>query len=373
MQKVKTYIDSVYDEALSMIKALASIPSPSLKEEWRVSFILNWLKENDIENAFVDGANNVIIPYNDKDAEKYDLFLAHTDVVFSDDMPFKVVEDGDKLSAPGIGDDTANVVALLLFARYVVKNKIYSDYGVLFIANSAEEGIGNLKGSKQICERYKGKINSFTSFDIDLGNVVSEAVGSERYEISLHTIGGHSYSAFGNPNAIVQASQVIGALSEQKLSQEGKTTFNFGTIKGGTSINSIAQDATFTYEFRSNKLIALTDMREQFEAFIERFRAEGMDISVKNIGIRPCSNGVDSSHLITKAVKALEKVDIHATLKPGSTDCNIPLSQGVPAVCFGLVKDVAAHTREEYILKSSIKPGFIAGLTYVLSVLEGTE
>ncbi len=369
MQTVKTYIDSTYDEALSMIKALASIPSPSLKEEWRVSFILNWLKENEIENAFVDGANNVIIPYNDKDVEKYDLFLAHTDVVFSDDMPFKVLEEGDKLSAPGIGDDTANVVALLLFARYVIKNKVYSDNGVLFVANSAEEGMGNLKGSKMICESYKGRINSFTSFDIDLGDVVTDAVGSERYEITIHTIGGHSYSAFGNPNAIVEAAKVIGTLSSQKLSPEGKTTFNFGTITGGTSINSIAQDVTFTYEFRSNKLIALTEMREQFFACIERFKDEGMDISVKTIGIRPCSNGVDSSHLITKAVKALEKEGLHANLKPSSTDCNVPLSQGIPSVCFGLVKDVGAHTREEYILKSTIKPGFRVGLSYVLSVL----
>ncbi len=369
MQDVKTYIDSIYEEAIDMIKALSTIPSPSLSEEWRVSFILNWLKENGIENCFVDEAKNVIIPYN-ADRANLDLFLAHTDVVFPDKMPFKVIEDGDKLCAPGIGDDSANVVGLLLFARYVITNNIETKNGVLFIANSAEEGMGNLKGSKQICSSYKERINSFTSYDTDLGDVVIDAVGSERYEITVHTIGGHSYSAFGNPNAIVELSKIIMALSNQKLSTAGKTTFNFGTIHGGTSVNSIAQDASCTYEIRSDKLIAITEMREQFYSIIERFKMEGLDVDVKTIGVRPCSNGVDCSHLINLAVKVLEGESFEVRLKPSSTDCNIPLSLGIPSVCFGLVKDFSAHTREEYILKSSIKRGFRAGLEYMLNVIK---
>lgn len=364
----ETYINNVYEEALDLIKQLASIPSPSLEEDWRCSFILNWLKENKIDNAYIDEAKNVIIPYHEGE-EKLDLFLAHTDIVFPDIMPIKVKEEGDKLLAPGVGDDTANVVALLLFARYVISNNLPTKRGVLFIANSAEEGMGNLLGSKQICTSFKEKINTFTSFDLNLGSVVCEAVGSERYSIKVNTIGGHSYSAFGNPNAIVELSKVIVKLSEQKVSKLGKTTFNFGTIKGGTSINSIAQEATCTYEYRSNKLLAIMEMREYFYHQLDKFKEAGLDISVEVIGSRPCGNEVDCSLLTELASDCLTKQGIKPVLTKGSTDCNIPLSYGIQSICMGLVTDIFPHTREEYILKSSIKPGYIAGLKYLLKVI----
>lgn len=369
MLDTEEYIDSVYSEAISLIKELASIPSPSHDEQRRTAFILKWAEKNGIVGAYEDEAKNVIIPYNTDKEGAYDLFLAHTDVVFPDTTPFTIIEKDDFLSAPGIGDDTANVVALLLFARYVIKNNIPSKRGVLFICNSCEEGRGDLKGSKQICESFRGRINTFTSFDCDLGKVVSSAVGSERYEIRVKTEGGHSYSAFGNKNAIAELARVIMELDGQTLPEGGKTTYNFGNIEGGTSVNTIAADAMCTYEYRSDFQPSIRAMRKNFNKIIYEAEQRGVDIDTISIGVRPCSDGVDSSYLINLAAECLEKEGIKTYMAPSSTDCNIPLSQGIRATAFGLVKDVHPHTRGEYIVPSTLKAGYRAGLNYLLCVI----
>ncbi len=264
---IDEYINSIEAEAIALIKELAVIPSPSMDEGRRVEFIISWLEKEGLK-GFVDEAKNVVIPYN-ADSVKLDVFAAHTDVVFPDTELFSVVEKDDFLAAPGIGDDTANVVALLLFARFVIKNRIKTTNGVLFVCNSCEEGRGDLKGIKQICQSYHGRMNTFTSFDCNLGKVVSKAVGSERFEIEVNTIGGHSYSAFGNPNAICELSGIIVELSKQVLPKEGKTTFNIGTIEGGTSVNTIAESAMCTYEYRSDDISSISFMRANFEAVIK--------------------------------------------------------------------------------------------------------
>ena len=369
MLDVNTYIDSIYSEAFSLIKELAAIPSPSHDETRRVAFLLDWAKKNGLEGAYSDEEKNVIIPYALDKSDKYDLFLAHTDVVFPDTTPFTVIEEEDKLAAPGIGDDTANVVALILFARYVIKNKVDTKRGVLFICNSCEEGRGDLKGSKAICETFRGRINTFTSFDCDLGKVVDSAVGSERYEVRVKTEGGHSYSAFGNKNAIVELARVIMELNNQLLPKEGKTTYNFGTIEGGTSVNTIAQDAMCTYEYRSDVQSSIRAMRKNFNKVIFRAEERGIDINSTSIGVRPCSDGTDSSALTSLASAELEKEGIKVRLMPSSTDCNIPLSQGIRATAFGLVKDVNPHTRDEYIVPSTLKAGYRAGLNYLIKVV----
>lgn len=364
---IDEYIDSVEAEAIELIKKLAAIPAPSMDEGRRVSFITSWLRDQGID-GFVDEAKNVVIPYN-ADSAELDVFAAHTDVVFPDTAPFTVVEGEDFLAAPGIGDDTANVVALLLFARFVIKNRIRASKGVLFVCNSCEEGRGDLKGVKQLCRDYKGRIATFTSFDCNLGKVVSKAVGSERFEVAVKTIGGHSYSAFGNPNAICELSRIIIELSKQAIPNEGKTTFNIGTIEGGTSVNTIAENAMCTYEYRSDESASISFMRSNFEGILKAAKDRGVDINATSIGVRPCSSGVDSSFLYSKAKQCLEAEGIGVTLTPSSTDCNIPLSLGIPSVAFGLIKGEGAHTREEYITPSTLKPGFRAGLKYMLEII----
>ena len=187
-----------FDKAMSLLRTVCPIPAPSLNEEKRAEFILNYLKGNEISSAFIDDANNVIIPYNDDGSVELDVFAAHTDVVFPDTAPLPFIEEGDYIYSPGCGDDTASFVALLMYALHFFKTKPETERGILFVCNASEEGLGNLKGVRKLFETYGARIRSFTTFDECLGNgIVNTAVGSERYLIKVKTEGGHSFAAFG--------------------------------------------------------------------------------------------------------------------------------------------------------------------------------
>ena len=355
-----------YDKAIDLLKRLAVIPAPSLKEDKRVDFIISYLKAEGIKDAYVDEAKNVIIPYNDDGKRDLDVFAAHTDVVFNTDDFLRLEIDGDTLYCPGSGDDSAHVVAVVLYALYFHREKINTRRGILFVLNSAEEGLGNLKGVKTLFAHYKERIKSFTSFDASLGQgIVTEAVGSERYLIKVKTKGGHSYKDFGEESAIAESAKVISALYSQRVKD---ATYNVGTIKGGTSVNSIAESAEFTYEYRSTKSTELKKMRSVFFSTIESFSNEKVKIDVEKIGVRPCGEKTDIRELRSKAESALKRYNYSTEATSSSTDCNWPLSLKTPSICFGLAEIHNSHTLEEHISLSSYKKGLDIGYDYIISL-----
>ncbi len=280
-------------------------------------------------------------------------------------------EEGDFLYCPGAGDDTACFVALIMYAIHFIKNRPNTRNGILFVCNSCEEGLGNLDGTRALFKNYGERIETFTSFDASMEKgFVNTAVGSERYVIRVKTPGGHSFANFGNKNAIAILSQIINKLYRQKVASGSCTTYNVGTISGGTSINTIAQAAECTYEYRSVSYESLAKMRKSFEDIISQSRAEGNDVSYECVGMRPCSVDVDNTYLENIAKKLLEKYGLKSKPAIGSTDCNIPLSLGVPAVCFGLIILKGAHTREEYIDLKSYSTGLNLGYEYILEVTQ---
>lgn len=368
---ILSYMERNESEARKLLSTLSVIPAPSNKEEKRAEFLMDYLLDMGL-SPIIDEALNVkvFIPGKDE-SEGVDVIMAHTDVVFPDTEALPYRESGDRLSAPGIGDDTANVVGMIFILRYLLEMKIIPSHPLLFVANSGEEGLGNLKGSRKIVEDYT--IRSFTSFDGILSYVTAHAVGSERYRINVKTKGGHSFSCFGNPNAITQISRIIMKLDDITVPKEGMTTYNFGLIEGGTSVNTIAQDASLLYEYRSDNLAGLEYMKNEFERVQEWALQEGIQMDVECLGIRPCGKASKNpslqKHLISLASISAGFYHRPMHLSSGSTDCNIPLSLGIPSVCFGLIDGAGAHTREEYILASSIVPGFAGGLRYVLSLI----
>ena len=361
-----------FDKAMSLLRTVCPIPAPSLKEEKRAEFILNYLKGNEISSAFIDDANNVIIPYNDDGSVELDVFAAHTDVVFPDTTPLPFIEDGDYIYSPGCGDDTASFVALLMYALHFFKTKPETERGILFVCNASEEGLGNLKGVRKLFETYGARIRSFTTFDECLGNgIVNTAVGSERYLIKVKTEGGHSFKDYGKRNAIALLSEIIAELYKQDVSSLGKTTYNVGTISGGTSVNTIAEYAECTYEFRSTEKKALERMHSAFKSVIGSFSSlSDASISYESIGIRPCSSDVDISWMEKSAEKVMKNYGLKTDRKASSTDANIPLSLGIPAICIGIVDFHGQHTREEKMRISSYKPGLDLGYDYILEITD---
>lgn len=374
-QEILHYIDEHREEAFQLLIELAQIPAPSNHEQKRAAFCKAWLEEQGAKGVYIDEALNVIYPVGCTDDDPLVVYMAHSDVVFPDmdRLPLRV-EDG-KIFCPGVGDDTANVAALLTAAKYIAQHEIKSrNEGVLIVINSGEEGLGNLKGSRRIVADFGSRIRELITLDGGGTGGVNRAVGSKRYRISIDTEGGHSYGAFGNRNAIAYLASMIDALYTMKVPLKGRTTYNVGTISGGTSVNTIAQHAEMLYEFRSDERESLAIMEQHLNAAIDLYRAKGVEVTVELVGDRPCSGEVDEAReraLMDRAGAACEKY-FEGTMSwhAGSTDCNVPLSVGIPAVCVGCYKGRGAHTREEYVEIDSLLPGLKVAFELLLHHFE---
>jgi len=357
-------------ETLKLLKTLGKIPAPSHHEEKRAEFVRAWLEAQGAQNVHIDDALNVVYPIGVTKDNPVVVVMAHTDIVFPDTQELEMREENGKLYAPGIGDDTANLVTLLMAAKYVAQHDVQPKTGVLLVANACEEGLGNLKGSKQIMQDYAGRIVELISLDGGLKSVVNVAVGSCRMRVTIHAQGGHSFSRFGNTNAIVQMSRLVTLLYEKTPPKKAKTTYNAGVIEGGTTVNSICAECSLLYEYRSEDRDCLREMDEFFWQTIEKCRAEGMHIDVEVLGIRPCNGDVDPDRLreLTCRMKAImqEFTGFEIIERSGSTDANSALALGVPAVTIGAIYGEGAHTRGEWVDLSTLPIGQKIALGTVL-------
>lgn len=361
-QEILHEIDASSQEALELLMELGKIPAPSHHEEKRAEFCKAWLEKQGAKGVYIDEALNVIYPIGCTENNPLVVFAAHTDVVFPDteELPMRL-EDG-KLYCPGIGDDTIHVVALLMTAKYIAQNGLVpKDCGLLLVANSCEEGLGNLKGTRALMEKFGSRVQEFITFDGPGVNIVNRAVGSKRYKVEIDTEGGHSYSKFGNRNAIAYLASLIDTLYMMKVPQRGHTTYNVGIISGGTSVNTIAQHAEMLYEFRSDDWEDLAEMEAHFNAALDFYRTKGIKVTCTLVGDRPCGIETDKEKhddLIARAAAALQTHrGVTPKLGSASTDCNIPLSMGIPSIMVPCGLGAGAHTREEYITVDSQIPG----------------
>lgn len=368
-QEIFNWCDGHFDEQLQLLKTLAAIPAPSHQEQRRAEFIRDWLVSRGAENVKIDEALNVVLPLGCEDRDDLRVYMAHTDVVFPDKEPLPVREEGGRLYAPGVGDDTANVTALMLCAKFFLNHPENLKKPTLIVLNSCEEGFGNLKGVRQIMADYAGRVAELISFDLEYTAMVNRAVGSERWLVRAETCGGHSYSAFGNPNAIAALTRLICRLYEQPIPEvpDTKTTYNVGTIQGGTSVNTIAQSAEMTYEYRSDDHGCLEQMRRQFLELVAQNNSPEAKLTLEVLGERPCGNAVPKDaqeRLLNRCAAAVAEITGRTPkFCSASTDANIPLSLGIPATTFGLYLGAKSHTREEYIEINSLKPGLRIALT----------
>ena len=362
--EMENYALSVQEEIKQIIRDMCAIPAPSHHEEKRAEFCKKWFEDNGFENVSIDAALNVLAPVNVTSDNKITIYMAHTDTVFPELTPLPFSEDEEFMYSPGVTDDTANLAVLMVCARYFKDHFNGGKDGVLFVANSCEEGLGNLKGSRQIMADFASRTKEFVTIDgTSLDRIVTCAVGSHRYKVSVRTEGGHSYGNFGNRNAIAVLSAMISLLYSVKVPVEGssRTTYNVGTISGGTSVNTIAQDACMMYEYRSDNKNCLAKMQKMFEQTVETFRSMGIEVDVEKVGDRPCSGAIDESafaalkNRISRAIN--ETLNMDSREASSSTDANMPLSLGIPAVCISGCRGAGCHTREEKLEKASLLPG----------------
>jgi acetylornithine deacetylase/succinyl-diaminopimelate desuccinylase-like protein len=341
---IKTWNAWTLDQQVS----ICEIPAPSFKEQVRGAEFRKRLIALGYPNTRIDAAGNVIAERAGTGNGPTVMIAGHLDTVFPEGTNVKVKRDGDKFTAPGIGDDCRGLAVVLAVAKALNENRVTTTGKVILVGDVGEEGSGNLRGVRQLFTGdYKGKVDYFISVD-GLGlHVTDRAVGSKRYNVKFTGPGGHSYGAFGMPSAIHAMGRAIANISDVQVPTTPKTTFNVGVVGGGTSVNSIAGEAAMEVDMRSESWESL----EQVEAAIRKAVETGLaaenarwpkspakiGVRYDTIGIRPipAKPQTDDSPIVRTALDAAKALGEHAPTSAGSTDSNLPMSLGVPAITIG--------------------------------------
>ena len=339
--------------------AIQQIAAPTDDEETRARWVAAKFEALGLQDVDLDGLHNVYarLPGNAPDLPAL-LVSAHTDTVFpaETDLTVTINEAEGRIYGPGIGDNSAGVASLIALAEKLVQLPAPPS-DIWFVANSGEEGLGDLRGMRAAVNRLQDRIGASIVIEgMGLGRIVHRALGSRRYRISATAPGGHSWSDFGTASAIHALVLLASELVQIKAPSDPRTTFNIGRISGGTSINTIAQEASLELDLRSEDGDALNNLIDQVHQIVGGFQTKrwqqwGVTIAMETIGDRPSGAIADDHPLVVASVQALAAVGLTGDpdLRISSTDSNIPLSRGVPSVCVGITQGGNAHRLEEWI------------------------
>jgi len=346
--------------ALDLIKAdnawtmqqeieLTQIPSPPFKESTRGAEYKRRLEALGLRNVRIDSVGNVIAERRGVGTGPTVVIAGHLDTVFPEGTDVNVKRDGTKLRAPGIGDDDRGLAVVLAVARAFEKTGLQTNGTVYFVGDVGEEGPGNLRGMRHLFgKELKGKVDYFISVDDSGLGIASRAVGSYRYRVTYKGPGGHSYGAFGIPNPIHALGRAIAGIADVQVPTTPKTTFNVGVIQGGTSVNSIAGEASMEVDMRSEDATSLATVDKQVQTILrnalvgENARWKGpraasaqLTMHIDTIGIRPTGAQADNAPIVQTALAAAKALGFTSSTSASSTDANIPISLGIPAMRIG--------------------------------------
>jgi tripeptide aminopeptidase len=348
---------------LSQQKSLCEIPAPPFKEAVRAEEYRKRFEALGLQKVRVDAIGNVLGERPGSGRGPTIVLAGHLDTVFPDSTDVRVREANGRMTAPGIGDNCRGIAVVLAVARAYQRANPRHDARIIFVGNVGEEGPGNLRGVRHLFDtELKGQIDFFVAVDGAGTNVVSRAVGSNRYRVTYKGPGGHSYGAFGIPNPIHALGRAIALISEIQVPATPRTTFNVGIVTGGTSVNSIAFEGSMDVDMRSESADALRTLDGQVRRAIQSAldaenarwpgqRAERARISVQidTIGIRPTGAQSDSARIVQVAVQAGRALGFVPTTGASSTDANLPISLGVPAISIdGGGRSQGAHSLAEW-------------------------
>ena len=360
----------IQDREAEMIREqfrLTEIPAPPFKEEMRAAYYLTLMRDRGLEDAYIDSEGNAIgIRRGNGDGPTL-LIAAHLDTVFPEGVDTTIELRGGRYYAPGIGDDTRGLAAMLSIIETLNDSGIQTHGDIMFAANVGEEGRGDLRGIKAIFRDHP-EIDGFVSIDgVRLRRITTGGTGSRRFEFRFSGPGGHSFGAFGLASAIHAMGRTINKIAEFKTPSFPKTTFTVGTVAGGTSVNSIAADAVFALDMRSNDREQLTLLEKRAKAAAEEAVGEEnarwgngeITVDFVLIGDRPAGRTATENSLVQAAALAFDKVGIELQqLSISSTDSNIPMSLGIPAITIaGGGNGGGAHSPDEWFTPTNSHEG----------------
>lgn len=345
VREVFRSIEAMNESNVQRLIEMTEIPAPPFEEAVRAADLVSRFKAAGLDSAYIDEVGNVIARRRGMDSQKTIALAAHMDTVFPSDTPIKVRREGNVFYAPGISDNTRALVVLLTLVEVMDRHNMETRDDIVFVGSVGEEGLGDLRGVRHLFGDDGIQIDSFIAMDGGkIERLVVDGVGSNRYRVTFSGPGGHSYSAFGRAHPHQALADAIARFTKraQRITRgRTKATFSVGRIGGGTSINSIPFSSWMEVDMRSadpGKVAALDGaLREAVAYALKRenkrhTEGEPLTVSIESVGIRPAGTADRDSTLIQNASAALRMFDIEPDLVASSTDSNVAISKGIPAV-----------------------------------------
>jgi acetylornithine deacetylase/succinyl-diaminopimelate desuccinylase-like protein len=348
------------NQLIELAVQIQQIPAPSFEEKSRAEFVLGLFQNmpDPLTDIHMDHAGNVLARLPGDGSGAPLVVSAHLDTVFPAGTDLAWHRDGERVYGPGIGDNSLGVAGLfgLLWRLREQGHRLAGD--IWFVANTCEEGLGDLRGMKAVVERFGSTPRAYLVIEgMALGHIYYKAIGVARYKITARCQGGHSWIDFGGPSAIHKLTALAANICAIKPPTNPHTTFNIGRIGGGTSINTIAAEAWLELDLRSESQPALAQLITQVKNLVQIASQPGASVAMEIIGQRDAGEISADHSLIRLARSCLREQGFEPVLTIGSTDANIPLSKGYPALVLGLTHGGGAHTVSEFIETSQLERG----------------
>jgi len=361
---------------------ICSVPATPFGEQERAEYLRQKFSDLGLTEVEIDEEGNCLGLLPGASLKPLLVVSAHLDTVFSKDDDFTVVKRENKLFAPGIADDGCGLAALIAIARVIQNERIPLEGSLLFVGTVGEEGEGNLRGVRHLFTkgRWASQVDAFLSFDgPGLERITNRALGSRRYRVEFTGPGGHSWGDFGVPNPVHGIGRAISRLAGYPAPKDPRTTFNVGRVEGGTGVNSIPSRAAMEVDLRS----AAESELQRLDAFFRRAMRDAADeengsrragnpllqLKLELIGERPTGETPSDSPLVELALEATRILGVEPRLDQSSTDSNLPISLGIPAITLGAGgTSGCSHTLDEWYDPRDRDKGLKRGLLVVLGM-----
>ncbi|MEX2467822.1 MAG: M20/M25/M40 family metallo-hydrolase [Gemmatimonadota bacterium] len=364
VQRAMEIIEAEDAATMRDLRELTQIPAPPFMETLRGERFREMLEEAGVDSTWVDEEGNVIGLRRGSGGGEVIAFTGHLDTVFPEETDLTIQERGDTLYAPGIADDTRGLAALLATLRAMNEADVTTSADILFVGTVGEEGLGDLRGVKHLFRDGGPRIDAFISIDgTGHTGITHQALGSHRYRVTIHGPGGHSWGAFGlaNPQHALGRAIAHFDVAADAITRSGpRTSYNVGRIGGGTSVNSIPFEGWMEVDMRSESPASLDRIDGAFQRAMERAveeanatrrRGEDLTLELDMIGNRPSGEIPETDPFVRRAIAATRHFGLEPSLGRSSTDSNIPISQGIPAITIGGGgSGGAAHSLDEWFV-----------------------
>jgi len=362
---------AIIKRLLDLTIQIQQIPAPSFAEAQRAQFVKELFEAEGLQDVSMDAVDNVYACLPGKSDGRPLVVSAHLDTVFPLETDLTVSRKKGRIAGPGIGDNSLGIASLFGLAWLLRKHTQTLPGDLWLVANVCEEGLGDLRGMRAVVDRFGRDVQAYLVIEgLSLGYVQHRALGVQRYRITAKTAGGHSWSDYGQPSAIHELSKLVAQLTALPVPAEPRTTINVGRMGGGTSVNAIASEAWLELDLRSESVQVLTDMAIAIEQLIKAASRPAVLMEAEVIGRRPAGELPAGHPLVRLAEDCLKERGIEPKLMIGSTDANVPLSRGLPALVLGVTNGGGAHTSGEFIYTEPVERGVQQLVQFVNRVWE---